>query len=168
MKFRRGAHWPWLISAALLFTVGVNVVILFAANSDRNGSVVEPDYYRKAVAWDSTMARRAASDRLGWTAMATLVRRAGDAAGSGGIVVRITDRDGAPVRGAAGRAVLIHNLDAGNPQQAELHEREPGVYAGSVRISHSGRWEVRVEARRDESRFMRVIFAEAESASAPP
>lgn len=167
MKFRRGAHWPWLVSAALLFTVGVNVVILFAANSDRNGSVVEPDYYRKAVAWDSTMARRAASDRLGWTATATFAHRAGGPADGGALVVRISDADGAPLSGAAVRAVLIHNLDAGNPQQAELREQGPGVYAGVATLSHPGRWEVRVEARRDQSRFAQVLFAEAEAASGP-
>ena len=167
MKSRRGAYWPWLVSAALLFTVGVNVVMLFAANSDRNGSVVEPDYYRKAVAWDSTMARRAASDRLGWTAAATLERRMGDQADRSAIVVRISDAEGAPVSGATARAVLIHNLDAGHPQQVELREQGPGLYTGTARISHPGRWEVRVEARRDEARFASVLFAEAAAASGP-
>ena len=65
---KHGWYWPWLLATGLLGIVAVNVTMLFVANSDANGSVVEPDYYRKAVQWDSTMAHRAASDRLGWTA----------------------------------------------------------------------------------------------------
>ena len=158
MSDRRGAHWPWLVTAALLFTVGVNVVMLFAANSDRNGSVVEPDYYRKAVAWDSTMAHRAASDRLGWTA-STSVRQ------SGAVVVRLVDRSGAPVSGARVTAVLIHNVDAGHPLQLTLRERETGLYSVGAPIAHPGRWEVRVGALRGEERFMAILIVDAD---APP
>lgn len=172
MSNRRGAHWPWLVTAALAFTVGVNVVMLFAANSDRNGSVVEPDYYRKAVAWDSTMARRAASDRLGWTASAE-VRRSGaavsaaDSSTAGAVFVRLVDRAGAPVSEARVTAVLIHNVDAGNPLQLTLREREAGVYEGGAPIAHPGRWEVRVQARRGEEHFTAILIVDASLTASP-
>jgi hypothetical protein len=68
----RGWYWPWLLATGLLGIVAVNVTMLLVANSDANGSVVEPDYYRKAVQWDSTMAHRAESDLLRWTAAVSL------------------------------------------------------------------------------------------------
>ena len=77
---KNGWYWPWLLVLGMSGIVGVNVVMLFVANSDANGVVVEPDYYRKAVQWDSTMAHRAASDLLGWTATVAL---SADAAAAG-------------------------------------------------------------------------------------
>jgi nitrogen fixation protein FixH len=169
MTDRRGAYWPWLLAAALLFTVGANVVMLFAANSDRNGSVVEPDYYAKAVAWDQTMAERRASDLLGWTATAIVERSrsgADSAAVTGGVVVHLRDRAGAPVSGARVTAVAIHNVDAGHPIELALHERAPGVYGAGARIAHPGRWEVRVQALRDAARFGATLIVEAEAPGA--
>lgn len=171
MTDRRGAYWPWLLAAALLFTVGANVVMLFAANSDRNGSVVEPDYYAKAVAWDATMAQRRASDLLGWTATATVVRSradAGTAAVSGGVVVHLRDRDGAALSGARVTAVAIHNADAGHPLELTLHERAPGLYGAGARIAHPGRWEVRVQAVRAAARFGATLIVEAEAPATDP
>lgn len=165
MTDRRGAYWPWLLAAALLFTVGANVVMLIAANSDRNGSVVEPDYYAKAVAWDETMARRAASDRLGWTATATVERSRSDETPdevSGSVVVHLRDRAGVALAGARVSAVAIHNTDAGHPIALTLHERAPGVYGAGARIEHPGRWEVRVDALRGASRFLATLVVEAD------
>ncbi|HVH39057.1 MAG TPA: FixH family protein [Gemmatimonadaceae bacterium] len=158
MKFRRGWYWPWFIVAALLFTVGVNVVMLFAASGDGgNGYVVEPDYYRKAVDWDRTMARQAASDSLGWSATATIKRGTGD---SSRVVLRPVGRGGAAVTGAHVTATLIHNRDAAHPLKVVLTESEPGRYVTMAALPHAGRWEVRVEARRGAERFMTTLHAE--------
>lgn len=170
MKATPGWYWPWFVAAALLVTVGVNVVILVAARSDRTGSVVEPDYYRKAVAWDETMVRRAASDRLGWSATARIerpvTRTDADAAEQDEVLVQIRDEMGASVQGAQASAVLIHNLEAGHPLAVPLGEREPGLYVATIARVRAGRWEVRVEAQRGEERFLGTLFAEA-TATAP-
>lgn len=158
MKFRRGWYWPWFVVAALLFTVGVNVVMLFAAAGDGgNGYVVEPDYYRKALDWDRTMARQAASDSLGWSATATIKRGIRD---SSKVVVRALGRDGTAVTGAQVSAILIHNRDAAHPLKVVLAEAEPGRYVTTAALPHAGRWEVRVEARRGAERFMATLHAE--------
>jgi nitrogen fixation protein FixH len=147
--FRPGWQWPWLVTAALLFTVGVNVVMLVAASGDANGAVVEPDYYRKGVEWDLAMARRAASDRLGWRTSASIAR-----VGDGhALRVHATDSTGAPLTGARFVAVLIHNLDAARPVRATLEELGDGRYEAPVPIAHDGMWEVRLEARRDAARY---------------
>ena len=154
---KRGWQWPVLVTAALLFTVGVNVVMLFAAGGDPNGSVVEPDYYRKAVDWDRTMARRAASDRLAWTSAVTL-----GAVVDGRRDVRLTLRDsaGVAVRDADVTVTLIHNLEASTPVQGALSGRGEH-YAGALSAARGGLWEVRVEAGRGTERYAATMRAEA-------
>ena len=168
---KRGWYWPWLLAAGLLGVVGVNVTMLFVANSDANGSVVEPDYYRKAVQWDSTMAHRAASDRLGWTATVSLL--AGDealASGARAGVLRVTiaDSAGAGVAGAVVSAVLIHNADAGRPLEFALRVEEEGRYGVDVPLAHAGRWEVRVNAERAGARFAVIAHADVAARPAAP
>lgn len=153
-----GWRWPVLVTAALVVTVAANVVMYVAAGSDPNGTVVEPDYYRKAVEWDRTMARRAASERLGWRAAATLAP-----ALESGRIVRVTVRDAleAPVTGAALTVTLIHNLEAATPVRGALRESAPGVYEATLPGARPGRWEVRVEAHRGDERFVATLHAEA-------
>lgn len=163
MARQRGWYWPWLVAGALGFTVLVNVVMMVAANSDANGAVVEPDYYRKAVAWDDAMARAAESARLGWRTTAALQRSPGDSAR---LVVRVVGPDAAPVRGARITAELIHNVDAAHPVRAVLGESADGRYEATVPVRRAGLWEVRLEARRDAQRFSTSLRAEA--FTAPP
>lgn len=164
---KRGWQWPLLISLSLLFTVGVNVVMLFAAKGDPNGTVVEPDYYRKAVEWDRTMARRSASDALGWTASATVgayTASAGtDSAADAAREVRIALRDstGVAIADADVRVTLIHNSEASKRIEGALTAQPNGDYATSLPAPYAGRWEVRVTARRGAERFLATLHAEA-------
>lgn len=155
---KRGWQWPLLVVAALFFTVGVNVVMLFAAKADPNGTVVEPDYYRKAVEWDRTMARQAASARLGWVAEAAF-----DAVSAEGRTLRVSlsDTAGSPVTGSDVVVTLIHNSAAAEHRDGHLLEAEPGVYRGTVVAPQAGRWEIRIEARRGEERFSHIAHVEA-------
>lgn len=180
MTTTRGWYWPWLLAAGLLGIVGVNVTMFFVAGSDANGSVVEPDYYRKAVQWDSTMADRAASDLLGWTATVSLSAAeavAGSAARAGAVRVTLADSAGVGVAGAAVRAVMIHNADAGRPIVLTLRDEGGGRYAATMPFEHSGRWEVRVRAERVSTaresaartleRFAVIAHADLAAPSAP-
>ncbi len=160
---QRGWQWPVLVTAALAFTVGVNVVMLFAAKADPNGTVVEPDYYRKAVEWDRTMAQRSASDALGWSASATL----GSATPAEALRelrelrVVLHDSLGAAVSGAQVRAILIHNAEAARRVEVTLREAPNGEYVATTMAPHAGRWEVRVAVRRDAQRFAVTLHVEA-------
>jgi nitrogen fixation protein FixH len=155
---KRGWQWPLLASLALLFTVGVNVVMLFAAKGDPNGTVVEPDYYRKAVEWDRAMARQKASDALKWTATA-LIGASTDASREVRVVLR--DSAGVAVPAADVRVTLIHNAEAAKLTEGSLTAQANGEYAGTLLAPHAGRWEVRVTARRGEERFLATLHAEA-------
>lgn len=151
---KRGWQWPVLIGLALAFTVGVNVVMLFAAGADPNGTVVEPDYYRKAVEWDRTMARRAASAALGWTATASI-----DA--DRVLTVDLRGADAAPIADAEIGVALIHNRAASTPLDAALAPSGDGRYAARVPLTHAGQWEVRIVARRGSERFETSLRVEA-------
>lgn len=148
---KRGWQWPLLVTLALGFTVGVNVVMLFAAKSDPNGTVVEPDYYRKAVEWDRAMARQAASDSLGWSARAT-----------GGEVLRVQLDDAAaqPVSDAEVTALLIHNLAASEPLRVTLAALGAGIYE-APKLPRRGLWELRLTARRGRERFETTLRVES-------
>ncbi len=157
MSRQRGWYWPWLIAASLLFTVGVNVVMVFAATADPNGTVVEPDYYRKAVEWDRTMALRAASARLGWTVRATFEPGLAD---STRLVVQLSDRDAVPVLGVRFSVELIHNREAARPLRAALVEASGGRYEVPLLLGHPGLWEVRLVGRRGNERFTTTLRIE--------
>lgn len=147
---RTGWYWPWLLVLGMLGIVGVNVAMLVVADSDANGAVVEADYYRKAVAWDSTLARRARSDALGWHAAIRLEARP---EATPVVRVALADAAGRPVTGATVDAVLIHNVDAAHPRTVTLREAAPGEYRMAARLGHPGRWEVRLVATRGAERF---------------
>ncbi|MBX3134125.1 MAG: FixH family protein [Gemmatimonadaceae bacterium] len=155
---KRGWQWPVLVTLALAFTVGVNVVMLFASSRDPNGTVVEPDYYRKAVEWDRTMARRAASAALGWSAEASL-----GASAEAGRELRVTlaDRDGVPIADADVHVTLIHNREASTPLQVQLAALGAGAYSAPAVAARGGLWEVRITARRGSERFEDTQHTEA-------
>ncbi len=153
---KRGWYWPLLLIAGMSGIVGVNVWMLVVASGDANGSVVEPDYYRKAVAWDSTMALRAASDSLGWGTELSLSGSpaAGPAPGGALLELRISDARGAAVSGATVQATLIHNADASRHVEVALKDAGDGRYTGAPVLAHPGLWEVRIDARRGRAHYL--------------
>jgi nitrogen fixation protein FixH len=148
---KTGWYWPWLLTAAMSGVVVSNVWMAVVATSDANGSVVEPDYYRKAVRWDSTMAARAASDALGWTATSAMSADAAASAATPALAtvhVTLLDAVQEGVVGADVKVTLIHNADAGRPTELALRELGDGRYGAEAPLARWGRWEVRVSATR--------------------
>lgn len=155
--------WPLAIVGVLALTVVANAVLLWAA-SDRSAGATEPDYYRKGVAWDSTLALEERSDALGWTVEAGI---AAPASGGAEVRVRLRTADGAPIEGARVEVEAVHNLEADHHLSGALVERAPGEYAARFALRHAGRWELRVRAERGADRFARTLHAEAPRSEAP-
>jgi len=153
---RSGRFWPWFVVLLLVGTAGAQGIMLYAATHDR-AFAIEPDYYRKAVAWDSAMSRARDNATLAWTARAEFARTA-----TGGAALRITLRDslGAAVRGASIRVVALHNLEAARPTSASLTETADGVYVTALPGARSGLWELRLDAHAAGQRFTPVLRAE--------
>jgi len=146
--------WPVAIVLVLVLTVAANAYLYWKA-SDPNGMAMEPDYYRKAVAWDSTRALERDSDALGWRLEARLAHAAG-----GQVEAWLTDAAGAPLIAAHVELDAIHNLSGGAFQHAALVERAPGVYLAALPLVHDGLWELRFDVRRAGRHFTRTLRRE--------
>ena len=152
-----GALWPIAIAGVLALTVGANVAVFIAAR-DPHAAAIEPDYYRKGVAWDSTMAEQRRSDALGWHVDADLL----DASRAGArLRVTLADRDGRPVDGARVRVEAIHNLQADERVRAEIGGGGQGVYEAVLPLRLAGMWELRLEATRGNEHFVTSLRREA-------
>ena len=144
-----GAWWPIAIVGVLAVTVAANVALITAAR-DPNAYVVEPDYYRKGVKWDSTMAQARASVALGWQVDAAL--RDWTPAGTD-LVVQLADSTGAPVAGADVSVEMINNLSPETPLHASPADAGTGRYRARVALPRPGLWELRLRARRGGKTF---------------
>jgi nitrogen fixation protein FixH len=151
------ALWPIAVVGVLAITVGANVWLIWEAR-DPNGAVIEPDYYRKAVAWDSTAARRARSEALRWSADAALGATDGARAH---VRATLADSLGAPVTGADVKLEAIHNLEAANRVHAALPESAPGVYEADAALDRAGLWELRLTATRGGDVFLTSLRRDA-------
>lgn len=151
------AVWPLAIASVLGVTVVANLWLWRAANEPGTGAL-EPDYYARALAWDSTQVEHSRSVALGWRAEAAFVQpaRVGTE-----LRVRMAQRDGSPLTGARVAVVGVHNLESEQPSSWALLERSPGEYVAAVSPAHGGRWELRVSATAGSDRFMSVEHAEA-------
>jgi hypothetical protein len=152
----------WVLApiVVLTATVALNIYVLWAA-SDPAASAIEPDYYRKAVAWDSTLAARARGAALGWSLEARL-----GAPRAAGVPVRVEIRDagGRRLAGATVRLEAIHNLEGQAPVRSSLRERRAGEYETLLPAHRAGLWELRFDVRRDGDRFGVTLRRDTEPA----
>ena len=139
-------RWPLGIAAILGATVAANLVVMRVASDDPSFAV-EPDYYRRAVGWDSTLAQARASAALGWRVATQVTPLVAGAPAT--VTLAITDRDGAPVTGATVAVEALFNARANDRHTATLPEVAPGRYAAPLPLARAGVWELRVQVRRD-------------------
>ncbi len=145
--------WPAALVAVLAITVVANVAIYWTANHDRSFAV-EPDYYQRAIDWDSTVARGQRSAALGWV---TDVRLAPPEAGHATLSMAITTRDGLPLDSADVRAALSHNAQGANVYEVRLLASGPGLYAARIPSTAQGLWRVDIAAVRGDDIYSRRV-----------
>mgnify|MGYP006330149751 CR=1 FL=1 len=155
--------WPAALVAVLVVTVAANFALLWKANSDPSFAV-EPDYYQRAVLWDSTVARRARSDALQWRAA---VRMASPEGGQATIVVNLTTADGRPVDSADVRVEASHNAEGANLHEARLLATGPGLYAARIPTTAQGLWRVDLTASRGPDHFVQRTTVDNGAPGAP-
>ena len=161
MKFKVGALWPVAIVGVLALTVGANIWVMIVAR-DPHAAAIEPDYYNKAVAWDSTLAEQHRSERLGWTADADIL----DASPTGATVrVVLRDRARQPIVGARVSIEAIHNLQADERITATLGEAGKGEYSARMPLCRPGQWELRIDATQGRDRWVTSVRREAQWSS---
>lgn len=146
---RAARLWPLALGAVLGITVLANIWLLWAANDDQH-LAFEPDYYRKAVAWDSTVAQGERSRALGWTATVALGT-------DGHLTVQLADTAGSPVDDALVAVEVIPVAHANRGETASLQATAPGRAETDIRLVYPGLHELRVTARRGGDRFTTTV-----------
>jgi nitrogen fixation protein FixH len=160
-----GRRWPWGIAAVLAITVVGNALIYWEAN-DADAAAVEPDYYRKAVEWDSTLAQGERNRVLGWSVEADLGPR--EPNGGRTVRVRLRDAAGVPVSGAAVGLTAIHNTYASQPVEARSVTDTAGDARMDVPLGHDGLWELRLAITRGADRYTATLRRDTASPDRAP
>ncbi len=159
-----GIGWPIGVTAILTATVVANLVVMRIANNDPSFSV-EPDYYRKAVFFDSTMAQAQRNLDLGWHAESFVDSIVPGLPTRLRVVMR--DPGGRPLLGVAVQATVLFNARANERTTAVLRDEGAGVYSATLPINVPGQWDVRVNAKRDTSHFESTARITAVRAASP-
>lgn len=158
-----GRWWPIAIGLVLGITVLANVAVYWTANHDPSFAV-EPDYYRRAVEWDSTMARERRSVALGWQVEARLDP---PAAGQAMLHVRLRTREGAALDSADVRADASHNARGAEVFAVRLLPVGAGQYAGEIPSSRQGLWRIDLSAVNGTEAFTERVTLDNGSAVTP-
>jgi len=154
---KRGAGWPIGLAAILVATVALNIWVYHVANDDQS-LAIEPDYYQKAVDWDSTMAQMRQNAALGWRVSPTLA--AFTARDGARLQVTLTDASGAAIRGATVKVAAFFNARANDIIDTTLVSDSTG-YGGRLPVTHGGVWELRFDVTRGHERFTSTSRVEA-------
>jgi hypothetical protein len=161
---KKGLGWPIGVAAILTIVVVANIWVAVIANDDPSFSI-EPDYYQKAVAWDSSMAQARHNTSLNWSLTPSL---GAFAAGGGAVLrVRLTDSTGAVIHDARIQVAALYNARASTIYTATLGHDGPDAYAVTLPVRHAGEWELRFDVTRGAERFTATARVEAIPAGAP-
>ena len=153
MNLRLPPHiaWPLFVVALLVMSITAAVITVVAAHSDGGPQVVE-NYYQKAIDWDKTQARQAASDALGWQADVRVL----PAADSTRIVeVMVRDSTNTPLDRLTGivRATRPHRTGFSVEAALRPVEHQPGVYRQVLAMRDAGLWDIEIIAVRNGQHF---------------
>ena len=149
---RKGRAWPFLLGGMLALGVGINVAMVVVATQDPSFAV-EPDYYRKALAWDGTMAQEGANRDLGWQ----LEAGCGSGPADSWVVAALRDREGALLPGATVAVEAFQGAHADRRIAGSLLARDDRRYEGHMARLEPGMWELRFTATRGSDTYTRTL-----------
>jgi nitrogen fixation protein FixH len=147
---RKDRIWPTIIVGVLVVDVAVGFAMMRLAADDPHAAI-EPDYYHKAIIWDSTMAQADRNAALGWTLEPSL--GAITARHDAPLTLRVHDRTGAAVTGATLQVQAMQVAHADEVVHATLTAAGDGDYVTELPMTRPGLWELRVVATRGGDRF---------------
>lgn len=153
-----GAWWPIGITGVLATTVAANLWVMRIANDDPSFAI-EPDYYQKAITWDSTLAQARQDSILGWRLTPRLEVVA--ATGKTRISATLSDSLGMPISGAVVSVSALPVARASEVHAATLAAAGAGEYSGQLDAQRRGQWELRFDVRVGSARFTDVARVEA-------
>jgi nitrogen fixation protein FixH len=146
--------WPAGLALALAASAGSNIFFMVVAYRDPSFAV-EPDYYRKSLEWDRTMAQEQANRALGWTL--AVESEPAPTRGRLRLVARLADGAGRPLDGAVVTVETMHGARAAEVVRGELAGEGAGRYAADLPLGRRGLWELRVRVQRGDEVFTRRL-----------
>lgn len=158
---KRGALWPAGIVTVLGLTVAANIWVYTVATGDPS-FVIEPNYYAKAVAWDSTLAQAERNGKLGWRLAPAL--GAFSPTHGAHLSVTLTDAAGAKIDNAVVTVAALYVARAATVVTDTLAADGDG-YSTTIDVQHSGRWELRFDVTRGTEHFTATSRLDAVRAS---
>jgi len=169
--YSSGRLWAWAPGVLLAGLLGTQLTVLHSVLDDPSFAL-EPDYYRKAVAWDAQRELERQSQALGWHAAisAQPTPQAQPGSQPRGLELQLSLRDarGEPLRGAAVRVAAFANARAARVLEAALLETAPGTYTAELPSRVLGLWEFRMQATRGADRFGEVLRQSVTPAQVSP
>jgi hypothetical protein len=154
----RGRMWPWIVVALLVFMASMMGVLFWKATGDPT-HVVEPDYYNKAMKWDSTAAVRDESVRAGWTVKLDFRPVPGEMLAEAGadvpntlVVVQLKDSTGKALTDVAVHLRAYFSARADRIFEADMQAMGQ-EFGAAFRLGPPGLWEFEVQARRENPPF---------------
>jgi nitrogen fixation protein FixH len=147
----RGRLWAWAPALLLGGLLGTQMIVLRNVLDDPSVAL-EPDYYRKAVAWDEQRAQERRSTALGWHAAITV--EPAQHPGATRLRVQLTDAAGGALSGATLTAQAFANARAGSVLSLRWTESAPGHYETELVPARPGLWELRLQATRGSDTFL--------------
>lgn len=144
-SFKKRSAWPLTIAAFLGIVFAVNFVLLYLAFRTDDG-LVEENYYEKGLMYNSTLRNE---KELGWDIELSFDGTPG-AKPANGVNVRIYDRAGAGLEGAAVKVTLRRPTSDRYDRVFGLVRSGSGPsYSGAIAIPLPGIWDLRVTAGKD-------------------
>ena len=155
---RKDRIWPTIIVGMLSVYVAFGLIAARIASHDPNFAI-EPDYYHKAVMWDSTLALSRRSAALGWRLIPTL-----GPIGEGSkapLAFEVLDSLNGFVTNAHVSVEARQVAHAEDVTSAILSEHGDGEYVAQLPLARPGLWEFRVVATRGPDRFATTLRMDA-------
>jgi nitrogen fixation protein FixH len=146
--------WPGLVIAMLGGQIILMLVMVYMATSDRSFAV-EPDYYRKAIRWDETVAEHRVSNQLGWRIKLSVADET-DIYKNRDIDCTITDKAGRPIEGASVEMIAFAHARGSQRTELTLDPIAAGHYSSRLRVPRGGKWEFRIVVRRAEQTYTEI------------
>lgn len=152
---KSGMQWPIGIVAILAASVAGNVAFMRAANNDPSFAI-EPEYYQKAVAYDTIMSEAKLSAALGWSAITSLEL---GSSGQGMLQTQLKGPSGESVDADSVIAQAFFIARANNVVKVRLTGSGDGsgVYRALIPVLHMGQWEIRVDAFRNQEHYISTV-----------
>lgn len=139
-----GRFWPVAIVALLALNVAIVAFTVIAAKSDP-GFAVEPDFYRRGLAWDESARQRDLNRALGWSLTISVAPSQATGAPAS-LVAAFSDGAGAPIRAAQLVVEAFHEGEPAKSQRLTLTPEGDGSFTSPLTLHRSGLWRFRAAA----------------------